>query len=436
MTGSLVPYETSATPMDAFTYRDSELHAEDVPLRRIAEQVGTPFYCYATAALEHSYAEFEAAARGLDHGICYALKANSNLAVVRLFARLGAGADVVSEGEMRRALEAGVPAGRIVFSGVGKKPAEMRAALEAGIMQINIESEAELEALSAVARAMGRSVPIAIRVNPDVDAGTHAKITTGRKENKFGIDIDRAPAVYARARALPGIEPVGVALHIGSQITETGPFRAAFARAAELVTALRAQGIPISRLDLGGGIGISYRGEPLLPVADYMKVVRETVGGLGCELTFEPGRRLVGQAGVLVSEVIYLKPGHDRDFVIVDAAMNDLIRPTLYEAWQAVEPVRKPADGAVLRRCDVVGPVCESGDYLALGRDLPPLAPGDLVVVRSAGAYGAVMASTYNSRPLVPEVLVRGGEFSVIRPRQTLEDLLRADRIPPWLSGD
>ena len=420
--------------MSATAYRGGRLHIEGVPLERIAAEVGTPAYCYSLAALRANYAEFAGAARGLDAAICYAVKANSNVAIIAALARLGAGADVVSVGEMRRALAAGVPPDRIVFSGVGKKASELAAALEAGIMQINVESEAELRQLSDVAGAMGRTATIAVRINPDVDAGTHAKITTGRKENKFGVDYDQARRVYAVARQLPGLDPVGVAVHIGSQITDVTPYRAAFARVAELVRALRADGIAISRIDLGGGLGIVYGSETPPSLPDYMAIVRETVGGLGCHLTFEPGRWMVGNTGVLLSEVIHVKPGHARNFVIVDAAMNDLIRPTLYDAWHAIVPVRQPAPGARAERCDVVGPICESGDYLAQDRELPPLASGDLIVLESAGAYGAVMASTYNSRPLVPEVLVDGERFAVIRPRQTLEELLAADRVPSWLS--
>lgn len=419
--------------MSATTYRDGRLHMEAVPLERIAREVGTPVYCYSLAALQRNYRDFAAAAGGLDAAICYAVKANSNLAIIAALAKLGAGADVVSIGEMRRALAAGVPADRVVFSGVGKKKAEMAEALRAGIMQINVESEAELRQLSDVATAMGVTATLAVRINPDVDAGTHAKITTGRKENKFGVDYDQARRVYAVAKQLPGLDPVGVAVHIGSQITDVTPYRAAYRRVAELVRDLRNDGIAIGRLDLGGGLGIVYGQETAPALADYMGIVRDTVGGLGCHLTFEPGRWMVGNTGVLLSEVIYVKPGHERTFVIVDAAMNDLIRPTLYEAYHGIRPVILPDSTANWVLSDVVGPICESGDYLAQGRELPPLASGDLVVVESAGAYGAVMSSTYNTRPLVPEVLVDGERFAVIRPRQTLEELLAADRVPPWL---
>ncbi len=420
--------------MSGFNHRDGELHAEGIALSRIAAEIGTPFYCYSAGALRDNYAEFARALDGMKANVCYALKANSNQAVIRLLARQGAGADVVSQGEMMRALEAGVPADRIIFSGVGKTDQELAFALKAGIMQINVESEPELRALSAVARGLGLTASFALRVNPDVDAGTHAKITTGRKENKFGIDIDEAPAVYDRSRDLPNVRPVGVALHIGSQITELAPYRAAYDRLAGLVMELRKRGHEITRLDLGGGMGIRYAEETPLPIGDYIKVVQGSVGNLGCHLSFEPGRRLVGEAGVLVSRVVYVKPGHGRSFVIVDAAMNDLIRPTLYEAYHEIVPARQPAQGAPLALADVVGPVCESGDYLAQGRELPPLAAGDLVVIKSAGAYGAVMASTYNTRPLVPEVLVEGERFAVIRPRQTLEALIGLDRVPDWLA--
>lgn len=419
--------------MSATDYRNGRLHIEAVPLQRIAEEVGTPVYCYSLAALRQNYRDFAGAASGLDAAICYAVKANSNLAIISALGRLGAGADVVSIGEMRRAIAAGVPAGRIVFSGVGKKKTEMEEALNAGIMQINVESEAELRQLSDVAVSLGKTATLAVRINPDVDAGTHAKITTGKKENKFGVDYDQARRVYAVAKQLPGLNPVGVAVHIGSQITDVTPYRAAYKRVAELVRDLRSDGIAIGRIDLGGGLGIVYGQEKAPSIADYMGIVRDTVGGLGCHLTFEPGRWMVGNVGVLLSEVIYVKPGHARNFVIVDAAMNDLIRPTLYEAYHGIKPVILPDSGAKSVLSDVVGPICESGDYLAQGRELPPLASGDLIVLESAGAYGAVMSSTYNTRPLVPEVLVDGERYAVIRPRQTLEELLAADKVPSWL---
>lgn len=427
--------EPDPRPM-SFTYRSGLLHAEAVPLPSLAEAVGTPFYAYSTAALEANYRAYAQALAGLDATICYALKANSNQAVVRTLARLGAGADVVSGGELARARAAGVPPARIVFSGVGKTRAEMRAALEAGIHQLNVESLPELEALSEVAVSMGITAPVALRINPDVDAPTHAKIATGKKENKFGIDIDHARSAFARARELPGIEPVGVAVHIGSQLTDLAPFRAAFARVAELVRALRADGVAIRRLDLGGGLGITYRDETPPAVADYAAVIRETTRGLDCHLTVEPGRSLVGNAGVLVAQVLYVKTGLSRRFVIVDAAMNDLIRPSLYDAWHTIVPVQEPAPCATLEPVDVVGPVCETGDTFAVQRPLPPLAPGDLVAFLSAGAYGAVMASSYNSRPLVPEVLVRDAAFAVVRRRPTIEEMLAAESLPPWLEPE
>jgi diaminopimelate decarboxylase len=419
--------------MNPFVYQGGVLHAEGVPLPAIAAEVGTPFYCYSTEALVANYRAYAGAFEGQDAGVCYALKANSNLAVVRTLAQQGAGADVVSEGEMRRALAAGVPANRIVFSGVGKSRSEMRAALEAGIYQLNVESVPELEALSEVAASLGVEAPIAIRVNPDVDAKTHAKISTGKKENKFGIDWDHARAVYAKAAALPGIRPLGIAVHIGSQLTDLAPFRAAFERVVELLHALRADGIDIQRLDLGGGIGIRYRDETPPDLHEYAAMVRSITGNLGCHVTLEPGRALVGNAGILVSKVVYLKHGLARRFLIVDAAMNDLIRPSLYDAYHAIKPVTEPAPTVEPVTVDVVGPVCESGDTFALQRPLPPLSADDLIAFCSAGAYGAVMASSYNTRPLAPEVLVNGDSFAVIRPRPAIEDLLGLDRMPDWL---
>ncbi|HYH38576.1 MAG TPA: diaminopimelate decarboxylase [Azospirillum sp.] len=421
--------------MNPFTYKDGVLHAEGVSLQAVAAEVGTPFYCYSTAALVANYRAYAGAFEGQDAGVCYALKANSNLAVVRTLAQQGAGADVVSEGEMRRALAAGVPANRIVFSGVGKTRTEMRAALEAGIYQLNVESVPELEALSEVASSMGVQAPIAIRVNPDVDAKTHAKISTGKKENKFGIDWDHAREVYARAAALPGIAPLGIAVHIGSQLTDLAPFRAAFERVVELLHALRADGIDIQRLDFGGGLGIRYRDETPPDLHEYAGMVRSITGNLGCHVTLEPGRALVGNAGILVSKVVYLKQGLARRFLIVDAAMNDLIRPSLYDAYHAIKPVVEPKPDVEPVTVDVVGPVCESGDTFALQRPLPPLAADDLIAFCSAGAYGAVMASTYNTRPLAPEVLVNGDAFAVIRPRPKIEDLLGMDRVPEWLGA-
>lgn len=421
--------------MSAFAYRNGVLHAESVPLSTIAESVGTPFYCYSTAALEAHYGAYAGAFADQDAGVCYAVKANSNLAVIRTFARMGAGADVVSGGEMQRALAGGIPADRIVFSGVGKTRAEMRAALEAGIHQINVESIPEVEALSEVATSLGVVAPIAFRVNPDVDAKTHAKISTGKKENKFGIDYDHAREVYAQAARLPGIKPVAIAVHIGSQLTDLAPFRAAYERVAALLHVLREDGHDIRRLDLGGGLGITYKNERPPELADYAAMVRSLTGNLGCRITLEPGRSLVGNAGILVSSVIFVKQGLHRKFVIVDAAMNDLIRPAMYEAYHGIVPVKEPDPTAPTEPFDVVGPVCESGDTFALQRLLPPMEADDLVAFLSAGAYGAVMSSSYNTRPLIPEVLVNGDQFAVIRPRPSVEDMLKAERVPDWLNG-
>ena len=422
--------------MNHFGYRNGQLHAEDVPLAAIAAEVGTPFYCYSTATLTRHFRVFADAFAGDDALVCYSLKGNSNQAVVATLARLGAGADVVSEGELRRALAAGIPAARIVFSGVGKTEREMAFALEAGIHQFNVESEPELQALSRVAAGMGRRAPVAFRVNPDVDAKTHAKISTGKKENKFGIAWEDARAVYARAAALPGIEVVGVDVHIGSQLTSLDPFAAAFGRIADLVRVLREDGHAISRVDLGGGLGVPYDSEAEAPPqpSEYAGIVRRAFAGLDCELIFEPGRLIVGNAGILVSKVIYVKDQGSRRFVIVDAAMNDLIRPSLYDAFHEIVPVMEPAPGANKAPVDVVGPVCESGDSFALERPMPAVEAGALVAFLTAGAYGAVMASTYNSRLLVPEVLVNGADWAVVRPRQTYEELIGQDRVPAWLS--
>ncbi len=419
--------------MSHFAYRNGALSAEDVTLARIADDIGTPFYCYSTAALERNYRAFADALSGLPALICFALKANSNIAVVRTLARLGAGADVVSEGELRQALAAGIPADKAVFSGVGKTRAEMTFALDAGIGQFNVESEPELEALSAVAVETGHTATVALRVNPDVDADTHHKIATGRSEDKFGIPIDDAAALYARAAALPGIDMAGLAVHIGSQLTSLDPFRAAFRRLVALARALAAAGLPVRRLDLGGGLGIVYDSEEPPDPEDYAAMVRQETAGLDCELVFEPGRLIVGNAGVLVTRVIYVKQGATRRFVIVDAAMNDLLRPSLYGAHHRIEPVAEPDADATLILADVVGPICETGDVLASARALPELAEGDLLSVGTAGAYGAVMASAYNTRPLAPEVLVSGDRYSVIRPRQTYDILLGQDRMPDWL---
>ncbi|MBW7055527.1 diaminopimelate decarboxylase [Paracoccus bogoriensis] len=421
--------------MDHFNYRQGELFAEDVALSCIARQVGSPVYIYSAATLRRHFGLFRQALDWTDHLVCFAVKSNSNLAVLKLMGDMGAGMDVVSGGEYARARAAGVPGDRIVFSGVGKTLAEMRMAIEGGIRQFNIESEPEMQALSALAASMGATVPVAIRVNPDVDAKTHEKIATGKSENKFGIPISRAREVYAEAAALPGLRVVGVDVHIGSQLTDLAPFRAAYAKVAELTQALRAEGHDITRLDLGGGLGIPYRRDnnaPPLPI-EYGAVIRETVGHLGCEIEIEPGRNIVGNAGVLLSQVIYVKRGEDRDFLIVDAAMNDLLRPAMYGAHHDIVPVVEAAPGAPVQPYDVVGPVCESGDTFQKGAELPAMAAGDLIAFRSAGAYGAVMASEYNSRPLVPEVLVEGDHFAVIRARPTYEEMLSRDSIPAWL---
>jgi len=421
--------------MNHFGYKNGRLHAEDVPLATIAGAVGTPFYCYSTATLERHYRVFADAFAGENALVCYSLKGNSNQAVIATLASLGAGADVVSEGELRRALLAGIPAERIVFSGVGKIAREIAFALDAGIHQFNVESEPELEVLSAIAATRGLRAPVAFRVNPDVDAQTHAKISTGKKENKFGVAWDKAQALYARAARLPGIEVVGVDVHIGSQLTRLEPFAAAFARIADLVRALRADGHNIRRIDLGGGLGVPYdsAAEAPPPPSDYAAVVRQALAGLDCQLIFEPGRLIVGNAGILVSSVVYVKDQEERRFVILDAAMNDLIRPSLYDAFHEIIPVIEPPPGTNRAPVDVVGPVCESGDSFALERPMPPVAAGELVAILTAGAYGAVMASTYNTRLLIPEVLVNGADWSVVRPRQTYEELIGQDRLPDWL---
>ena len=420
---------------DFFYYSGGDLHAEKVPISRIAAAVGTPFYLYSAAAFTAQYRRFADAFASERPLICYAVKANSNLAVLRLFAGLGAGADVVSEGELRRALAAGVPPQRIVFSGVGKTRVELEAAVAAHIHQINVESVPELRRLSEIAAARGRVVPTAIRVNPDVDARTHAKISTGMKESKFGIDFGAVVAADRLAGELPGIEPVGLAVHIGSQLVDLEPYRRAFIRVAGLVRELRTQGLTVSRIDLGGGIGIRYRAEAPPDPKSYAQLVRETLGSLALAMTFEPGRVLSGHAGLLVSRVVLVKEGAVKRFVIVDAAMNDLIRPALYEAWHDVVAVRCPPPGAVLTPVDVVGPICETGDTFAVDRDLPPLVEGDLLAFTATGAYGAVMSSTYNSRLLIPEVLVCGHRFDIIRARPTYDDMLSLDTVPAWLSG-
>ncbi|WP_298492930.1 diaminopimelate decarboxylase [uncultured Maritimibacter sp.] len=421
--------------MDHFLYKHGVLHAEDVSVPDIARVVGTPFYVYSAATLRRHFEVFDQALSGMDHLVCYAMKANSNLAVLKLLGDMGAGMDVVSGGEYRRALAAGIPGERIVFSGVGKTREEMTLALTHGIRQFNLESEPEMRVLSEVATGLGVVAPVTVRVNPDVDAKTHAKIATGKSENKFGIPIARAREVYAEIAALPGLRAVGIDVHIGSQLTDLEPFRAAFTKVAALTEDLRADGHEIIRLDLGGGLGIPYERTnevPPLP-SDYGQVIRETVGHLGCEIEIEPGRLIAGNAGLMVSSVIYLKHGEGRDFLIVDAAMNDLVRPSMYDAHHDIVPVIEAGAGVEQVPHDIVGPVCETGDTFAKARDLPPLGDGDLVAFRSAGAYGAVMASEYNSRPLIPEVLVDGDHFAVIRKRPTYEEMLARDEIPEWL---
>jgi diaminopimelate decarboxylase len=421
--------------MDHFTDRGGALFAEDVDLTALADIVGTPLYVYSTATIERHYRVFAGALAGLnDPLIAYAVKANPNLSVIATLARLGAGADVVSEGEMRRALAAGVPPARIVFSGVGKTRAEMAAALGVGIYQFNVEGEAELHVLSEVAVALGTTAAVALRVNPGVDAKTHAKISTGRAENKFGIAIDRVPHAYALATSLPGLRAVGVGAHIGSQLTDLAPLAATFALLGGLVTALRAAGLAVERVDLGGGLGIPYRAGDAVPPtpADYGALVARATAGWGVRLMFEPGRMIVGNAGVLVARVVTVKPGAHRSFVVVDAAMNDLLRPSLYGAWHDIRAVRSHSGKMV---ATVVGPVCETGDTFAEDRTIDAVDAGDLVAFMTAGAYGATMASTYNSRPLVPEVLVDGANWAIVRPREDLAAQLARDRIAPWLGN-
>ncbi|MCK0139765.1 diaminopimelate decarboxylase [Aliiroseovarius sp. F47248L] len=421
--------------MDHFLYRDGILHAEDVAIPEIAAQVGTPFYVYSAATLRRHIGLFTEALDWADHLVCFAVKSNSNLAVLKLLGDMGAGMDVVSGGEYRRARAAGVPGDRIVFSGVGKTRDEMRLALTEGIRQFNLESEPEMRVLSQVATEMGVVAPVTVRVNPDVDAKTHAKISTGKSENKFGIPIARARDVYAEIATLPGLKAVGIDVHIGSQLIELEPFRQAYQKVAELTEALRDDGHDITRLDLGGGLGIPYQRSntaPPLPI-EYGQMVRETVGHLDCEIEIEPGRLVSGNAGLMVTSVIYVKEGEGQDFLIVDAAMNDLLRPAMYEAHHDIVPVIEAKPGLNKARYDIVGPICETGDTFAKGRDLDTLQPDDLIAFRSAGAYGAVMASEYNSRPLIPEVLVMGDQFEVIRARPTYEDMLGRDTIPVWL---
>ncbi len=421
--------------MDHFQYKNGILHAENVSLERIAAEVATPVYCYSTATLERHFKVFSGAFDYADTLICFAVKANSNLAVLKTLGRAGAGADVVSEGELRRALAADIPPERIVFSGVGKTAAEMDFAMEAGIHQFNVESETELRTLNGVAGSKAVKAPVSLRINPDIDAKTHEKISTGKAENKFGIPWSRAMEAYRLAASLPHIDVVGVDVHIGSQLTELAPFRSAFERVVELVKSLRAAGHSIQRIDLGGGLGIPYTegGEvPPLPAA-YGAMIVEVVGNLGCQLILEPGRLIAGNAGILLTRILYIKEGENRRFAILDAAMNDLMRPAVYDAYHGILPVAEPKPDSPREEYDFVGPVCETADLFAKSRPAPPLQEGDLIAIKSAGAYGAVMSSTYNTRLLVPETLVKGDQYSVIRPRQNYDILLGLDKIPSWL---
>jgi diaminopimelate decarboxylase len=421
--------------MHHFAYRNGVMHAEAVDLVTLAEAVGTPFYCYSTATLERHYRVFAGAFADVPALVCYAMKANSNQAVIKTLAALGAGADVVSEGELKRARAAGIAPDKVMFSGIGKTARELALAVDEGILCVNVESEDELALLSSIAAGKGRVANVSVRVNPDVDAKTHHKIATGKSENKFGIPLSRAREVYAHTAKLPGLKVTGVDMHIGSQITELSPFDNAFVLLSEFVRALRADGHIIEHVDLGGGLGIPYRddNEPPPHPEAYAAVVKRATKDLGCTLIFEPGRLLVGNAGILVTRVIYLKRGEAKTFVIVDAAMNDLVRPTLYDAHHEIMPVREPPAGARRVVADVVGPVCESGDFLALGRSLPEPQPGDLLAVMTAGAYGAVQAGTYNSRALVPEVLVRDAQWALVRPRMEVDEIIALDRLPGWL---
>lgn len=421
--------------MDHFLYRDGKLFAEDVPVSEIAAAVGTPFYCYSTATFERHFRLFDEALEGTEHLVCYAMKAASNQAILKTLAALGAGMDVVSGGEYARAKAAGVPGERIVFSGVGKTRDEIHAALTGGLRQFNVESEPEMAVINDVALELGVVAPITVRVNPDVDAKTHAKIATGKSENKFGIPISRAREVYAHAASLPGLKVIGIDVHIGSQLTQLEPFRLAYRKVAELTETLRADGHDIQRLDLGGGLGIPYERSneaPPLPV-EYGAMVKEELGHLGCEIEIEPGRLIAGNAGIMVSKVIYVKEGEDREFMIVDGAMNDLIRPAMYEAHHDIIPVVEPTPGEEPAAYDIVGPVCETGDTFAKSRTMAKVEAGDLIAFRSAGAYGAVMSSEYNTRPLIPEVLVNGDQFAVIRRRPTFDEMINRDTIPEWL---
>jgi diaminopimelate decarboxylase len=425
--------------MHHFIYCNGVLHAEDVPLPQIAAEVGTPFYCYSSATITRHYVVFREALKGLDASICFAMKANSNLAVLRTLADLGAGCDVVSGGEFQVALKAGIPAAKIVFSGVGKTADEIHLAINAGVGQINVESEAELETISKVASALGKTVRIAFRVNPDVAAGTHDKISTGRKDDKFGVDWSLAPQLYHKARILPGVSPTGIAVHIGSQITSLAPFEAAFTKVRDLAMQLRAEGFDISHLDLGGGLGIPYdhhsNTTPPSPT-EYGDMVRRVLGGMGCKLAFEPGRLIVGNGGIMVAKVVAMKDSPSKRFAIVDAGMNDLVRPAMYGALHEILPVIEAPLSPGTSPMDVVGPVCETSDRFAQDYRLPPLKAGDLLAFMTAGAYGAAMSSTYNMRPLIPEVMVQGARYAVVRRRPALEEMLALEQLPPWLADE
>lgn len=418
--------------MDHFTYQQGRLHAEDVDLTTLAARYGTPFYCYSTATLTRHYTVFADALKGLDTQVYFAVKANGNIGVLATLAGLGAGADIVSAGELARAEAAGIPGSKTVFSGVGKTAGELQTALAAGVHQINVESLPEMFLLSEIAESMGVKAPVAIRVNPDVDAKTHKKITTGLSENKFGIAWEQAVETFKTARGLPGLDVVGIAVHIGSQLTDLAPYRAAYGKVRELAEHLRADGLDLRIIDLGGGLGIPYEAENPPSPAEYGAMVKEVMGGIGCKLAFEPGRMIVGNAGILVSRVVYIKKGIDRSFMIVDAAMNDLVRPAMYDAYHAVVPILEPS-GDVRAPIDIVGPVCESGDTFAHGRMMPPVEAGDLVAFRSAGAYGAVMSSMYNGRPLVPEIMVSGNQHEVVAEPVTVHDMLKREHMPAWL---
>ena len=419
--------------MDYFHYKSGALHAEGVPVASIAEAVGTPFYCYSASSMEQNFKDFEIGLSDLPATICYAIKANSNLAVIKTLANMGAGADVVSSGELTRALKAGIPAKKIVFSGVGKTSSELAQAIKADILQINVESVAELETLNEIANNLSRKTQIALRVNPDIDAHTHEKISTGRSEDKFGLEWSKINKIYNYCLKFKNIEMTGLAIHIGSQLTELEPFRAAFARIKDIATKLRSNGCDISRIDLGGGLGISYDSTPAPSFGNYGKVAKDIFGNFDCELLFEPGRSIVGRSGILVTRVIHKKKGGNQNFVIIDAAMNDLIRPALYDAIHEIVPVLQKSQTKNIEEVSIVGPVCETGDTFMNKVKLPIINAQDLLAICSAGAYGSVMSSTYNSRPLIPEVMVKGDDFSIVRERITPDVYLNFEKLPDWI---